>query len=293
MSASQTFYQLPLEQIKRQAQKPWVIKGITIFLALLLAWQMGALVWKFVKGAETPPPPSNVTAAAPKANQQSALKFLISHPLMNAASEKGASPEITSAPKTSLNLKLVGLLYSADKKQARAIIENKRDGGKSYGIGAKIGGLAEVHAIHPDKVILKRSGRFETLPLEVKTTEIKVTRVESGINGVDSQVQVSRSTTRYLRSATRSPQDFMRQFTITPAHYSGHLLGYKLKALRKPQLMKELGLKPDDVIAAINGTTLTDPKKMMEMYEELKHSNELQLSIINNGQRRELNISLN
>ncbi len=293
MSASQPFYQLPLEQIKRQAQKPWVIKGITVFLALLLAWQLGALVWKFLKGAETPPPPVTNSASAAKNKQLATLKHLITQPLMDAASEEGDSPAVTSAPKTSLNLKLVGLLYSSDNKQARAIIENKRDGGKSYGVGEKIGGLAEVHTIHPDKVILKRGGRFETLPLEVKTTEIKVTRVESGINGVDSQVQVSRSTTRYLRSATRSPQSFMRQFSITPAHYSGHLLGYKLKALRKPQLMNELGLKPDDVIAAVNGTTLTDPKKLMEMYEELKHTNELQLTIISNGQRRSINVSLN
>lgn len=297
MTARLSLPTLSMASLKTYGKNPFVVRITTVLLALIVAWQLGSLVWKVFQETDgTAPPP---IATAPAGNNRSAkiqpLPNLLSHPLIETKAAKGAAtPEVTSAPKTSLKLKLVGLMYSSDKTQARAIIENKKDGGKSYKTGDKIGRLAEVNAIHKDKVILLRGGRYETLPLELKTSKVKInTTKETNYDSEDTEVSLSRSTSRYLRSATRSPESFMRQFSATPATYSGHLLGFKLTAMRKPQLMEEMGLKPDDIIAAVNGTPINDPQKMMTLYEELKHTHDLTLTVINNGEKRDVSISLN
>ena len=84
----------------------------------------------------------------------------------NESIEKDATEEMTNVPETSLNLTLTGLVASDDKSIAAAIVENQ---GKqnTYGIGETIiGTRATLEQVLMDRVIIKQSGRLETLMLD-------------------------------------------------------------------------------------------------------------------------------
>jgi len=72
----------------------------------------------------------------------------------------------TVAPETRLKLTLSGVLAAtAEQQAARAIIAGPDGHGKSYTINDRLPGGAVVKEIHPDRVILTRHGKYETLRL--------------------------------------------------------------------------------------------------------------------------------
>jgi general secretion pathway protein C len=70
------------------------------------------------------------------------------------------------APETALNLKLKGILAFGSETASRALIADGSGKEKPYAVGDDVPGGAILKAIHADRVILERSGRFETLRLE-------------------------------------------------------------------------------------------------------------------------------
>jgi general secretion pathway protein C len=77
-----------------------------------------------------------------------------------------AAPQVqAAAPKTRLQLSLHGVAASGESRDARAIIAEPSGVERHYRPGDAVPGGAEVAEIHPDRVILLRNGRYETLPL--------------------------------------------------------------------------------------------------------------------------------
>ena len=84
-----------------------------------------------------------------------------------------AKKVVQNAPKTTLDLKLQGILSATDNSVARAIIsssKNKKAG--LYSVGENIKGAgASVKEIRAQEVILNRNGAVESLPLEKRNSK--------------------------------------------------------------------------------------------------------------------------
>lgn len=79
-------------------------------------------------------------------------------------------PVVKQAPKTTLDLKLQGILWATDGAMARAIIMSGKKTSKLYSIGESIDGAgASIKEIRDGEVILSRNGAEESLPLIKKT----------------------------------------------------------------------------------------------------------------------------
>jgi general secretion pathway protein C len=87
---------------------------------------------------------------------------------------KEAAPSIVQqAPQTKLKLDLLGIMASANTAYARAMIRVNSKRLKTYGIGDQIEDTdAKVYTVEEEKVILERSGKFESLPLIRAKVEI-------------------------------------------------------------------------------------------------------------------------
>ena len=73
---------------------------------------------------------------------------------------------------------------------------------------------------------------------------------------------------------------------------AGDLVGFRLDAVRNPQLMNEWGLDPTDVITAVNGVPLNSQGKLMVLYDKLKKQREFKLTLSNGGQERTITVDL-
>ena len=84
----------------------------------------------------------------------------------------------------------------------------------------------------------------------------------------------------------------MREFSVTPAMENGEFLGFRLKALRNPAILKEWGVDSDDVITAVNGIQLNTPGRIMVLYDKLKKEKEFEITLNNGGKSRTITVDL-
>jgi general secretion pathway protein C len=66
-------------------------------------------------------------------------------------------------PKTSLKLKLTGVLASPSPDEASALIEGPDRDTENYAINDELPGGATLKQVYPDRVVIERSGRLENL----------------------------------------------------------------------------------------------------------------------------------
>jgi general secretion pathway protein C len=275
---------------------------ITVVLVSYVSWQAGSLVWKLWLLNDESPQPTALIVLSPKKAAPELLQNLLRYPLIQSASITTQSAASIDAPKTSLKLKLVGLMYSTDKNQARAIIESPQDGARSYATHERVADKAEIYSIEPDRVILFHAGRQEALMLnpEHETSSIQPDTGNQPINNANkNQANKSQASTETKpasrRDSTNAPKnsaEVMRDFSATPVMENGKLQGFRLKALRNPEIMKELGIDPNDVITAVNGISLNAPGRVMVLYDKLKKQREFEITLNNSGNSRTITVDL-
>ena len=253
------------------------VLSITAVLAFFVLWQAGSLVWKLWLLNDESPQARALIPLSPKNTEPESLQNLLRYPLIQSASIPTTQGSASiDAPKTSLKLKLVGLMYSTDKNQARAIIENPKDGARSYATHERVADNAEIYSIEPDRVILFHAGKQEALMLD---PEHKTSSFQSDIGNQPID-------------APKNSAELMRDFSASPVMENGKLLGFRLKALRNPGIMKEWGINPNDVITAVNGIPLNAPGRVMVLYDKLKKQREFEMTLNNGGNSRTITVDL-
>jgi len=86
------------------------------------------------------------------------------------------------------------------------------------------------------------------------------------------------------------PQKVFSQLRITPVSKDGTINGYRFSHNDRA-LMREIGLTTRDVITAVNGVSVTDSGKLFAMMRDVDKLNELNLTILRNGQTQNVVIS--
>jgi general secretion pathway protein C len=271
--------------------------SITALLAIYVAWQAGSLVWKvWLLDSESTQAATVIPMSSGKAEPES-LQNVLRYPLIRSESMSvsGGAAAIDQ-PITSLNLKLVGLMYSPDKDQARAIIENPEDGASSYSIHERVADNAEIYSIEPDRVILLHAGRQEALMLDPEqesatapgTTDQPANERPAGQASANPGTAPGQSSA----SSPRKLDDVMRDFSATPVMEDGNLVGFRLAALRDPKILNDWGIDSSDVITAVNGMPLNSQGRVMFLYNKLKKEGEIELTLDNGGNSRTLTVEV-
>jgi len=271
---------------------------ITAVLAVFVSWQAGSLVWKLWLLNDESPQAIALIPLSSKNTEPELLQNLLRYPLIQSATTPTTQGSASiNAPKTSLKLKLVGLMYSTDRNQARAIIESPKDGARSYATHERVADKAEIYSIEPDRVILIHAGRQEALMLDPKhkTSSIQQdpgNQPTNDPNKNQTSTELQPVTSQNLTDVPKKMAEVMRDFSATPVMENGELLGFRLKAVRNPEIMKEWGIDPNDVITAVNGISLNAPGRIMVLYDKLKKQREFEITLNNGGNSRTVNVDL-
>ena len=269
----------------------WVSVGFTV----LIAHGAAQMTWLFA----TPTQTGGAQIDTNKAQQfkelagQARLRSLADLHLFGVAQQQTKPRAVTQeapidAPKTNLKLVLKGVFASNDPDKAMAIIADAAGKEKLYGVGAQVPGNATVHAIYPDRVILERNGRFETLqlPRQRLPENAVVARPFNRSAAVRSSSRLSADTSKKLQDIKqmlkKDPQSLWKQVRIEPVIQDGKVYGYKLSH-NDAQLMRSVGIENTDVITAVNGYPLDDPAVLYELLSEFDTASEISLTVERNG----------
>ena len=158
-------------------------------------------------------------------------------------------------------------------------------------------GGVSIKEIHPEYVVLERSGRLETLKLQ------KLSGVDGFGSGGKSNLQSGRSNSYSQGSPAAALKDIRSNIMKNPTSFgeyalpvvvkeNGKQIGYRLKPQQKGQMLSELGIESGDVITQINGVKLDNQQNGISALRKLSTAKNLNIVVKRNGAEVPLNISL-
>ncbi|PFG45571.1 type II secretion system protein C (GspC) [Vibrio sp. ES.051] len=274
---------------------------LTCLFIAVIGWILGKIVWLAIpQASDVPqwqPAVSNVVAS----NENSAIDF---NALQNAnlfgkyTEQKPVAieqPVVKDAPKTRLNLTLVGAVASSDPNTSLAVVANR---GKqaTYGLGEEIEGTrATLKAVLVDRVIIDNQGRDETLMmqgLEYKKLSESSRSARSQAQQVESSAGIGDELAQIREEIAKDPQSVFKYIAISPVKRDGGIVGYRVSPGRDAALFNDVGLKPGDIAVQLNGIDLSDPSSSVQLMQVMRDPQELNLTVERNGQQYEIYIQL-
>jgi general secretion pathway protein C len=282
--------QSPEQLVAKASQHlpPWV----ALTLVVLIAYYLARITWLLYPIGDqslwTPPHVTGNRTAQGSATTASAYDSITAAHLFGTASQNDAPAvvETEDAPETRLNLKLRAAVAATDSDSAHAIIADGSGNEKVYFVGSSIPGGASLHRVHADRIILNRGGVLETLRLPREfdgkgAAPAATRRTASARETASAQEMINANAASFVEIIR--PQPFMP---------NGKMKGYRVFPGRNRQQFIALGLRPGDLVTAINGVTLDDPSRGMEIFRTLGDATQVDVTVERAGQRQDLSLSI-
>ncbi|WP_321283416.1 type II secretion system protein GspC [uncultured Vibrio sp.] len=269
-----------------------------LFIALV-GWLLGKVVWLLIpQTAEiTPwrPTAGNVIAG----NNDNAIDFnaLQNAHLFGQYTENKPviidQPVVKDAPKTRLNLTLVGAVASNQVQSSLAVIAN-RGKQSTYGIGEEIEGTrATLKAVLVDRVIIDNQGRDETLMMQgVEYNKLSESPQLRRAQAVQQEPVVGDKLEQIREEIAQDPKSVFKYISISPVKNGDDIIGYRVAPGREAALFNDVGLESGDIAVQLNGIDLSDPSSSAELMQIMSDPQELNLTVVREGQQYEIYIQL-
>lgn len=260
---------------------------VTWILALALAVQ-AALILTNLAGAGARPTDAGSPAAASAAPARRVdLAALINAHLFGAASAPEAA-NAGNAPHTTMSLVLAGVLAQDDPQQGYAIVGESAAAARLFAVGDSIPGGARLHSVYSDRILLERDGTIESLGLPRQSTGAAAPPPALPPAAAAENPAFERMR-RVIEENPGAVGDIMRP---QPVFAQGRQRGYRVYPGRNRAAFVQLGLRPGDLVTAINGTPLDDPARGMEIFRTIGSQPEVRVTISRNGRQQELVLNM-
>jgi general secretion pathway protein C len=299
-----------LENLVTSNQLPWLV---SILLVLLIGWQMANFTWGLIPVPDSPYQTASTSLVNQKRPQQSdmsasaELAQVASLKLFGSAAKKEVTKKIdTRAPDTPLNLTLYGVFVAEKPEEGAAIIGASGSEQKYHKVGSAIMSDVTLQAVFSDRVVILRGGKSEVLrfpkskDMETTTTQRRASRTVSRSTSTFDMIPIGQSgsssganLSRYREMLRDEPLKIFEHVRFVPVRAREGTKGYRILPQKNRELYNKLGVRPSDLVTAVNGIQLTDDREAMKLIDKLKDAQSLEVEIIRNGQPRSFTFDLN
>src|SRR5271156_2048649 len=266
---------------------------VSLGLAALIAVELARIAIALLSGGPVKSPQPELENIAPRRGQHAALDIqsVVSAHLFGIATADPSTQDPANAPPSTSNLALSGTIATQDPKRGVAIIS---DGGpaKVYSVGDNVGS-ASLHSVYLDHVILDRSGALESLILpRLIGPGLHARPITRRGGGADPRTAAAVDNIRHL--VQQDPGILDQVMRTVPSYDSaaGKLRGFRAYPGRNRQIFSKLGLKPGDLVTAINGAALDDPQRSQEVFNTIQTSDHVTVDVERGGQKQEITLNI-
>ncbi|MBK7249921.1 MAG: type II secretion system protein GspC [Gammaproteobacteria bacterium] len=202
-----------------------------------------------------------------------------------------AGSQTGSAPQTTMSLVLAGVLAEDDPLKGYAIVGESAASAKLYAVGDTIPGGARLHSIYSDRVLIDRGGVIESLSLPRQSTGGAPVTSQPGAPppAASAGSPVFERMRRLVDENPSAVADIMRP---QPVFAQGRQRGYRVYPGRNRAAFVQLGLRPGDLVTAINGTPLDDAARSMEIFRTIGSQPEVRVTLSRNGRQQDLVLNM-
>lgn len=283
-----------------------------LVMALALLWMvisLTQLLWQWL----SPPPevmPTEVPLAAPTGAEYNLT--LAQFRLFGSAVDP-AGGAYADAPETALSLILKGTSSHHEQQLARAVIADDQQAEKVYKVGDEFPNGVRVLAIYPDRVVLNAAGRIEVLRLRQAMASSGaatgagaapappvVAPGADGLIGLNNMAPTAPGSVNPMvvsapidweavrQQAIADPGSIAKAFSVLPVMVDGKLAGVRVSSNTYGEQLAQAGLKPDDVVTAVNGRKLDSIESGYAALESLKTAGSVTLTVSRDGAEKTL-----
>lgn len=277
--------------LKGAANGPWLA---SMLLAALIAVEVariaiGAFGASPLKAPQPAGPQRPPTSGQPPLN----IQKVVSAHLFGVATADASAADPADAPASSANLVLAGTIATQDPKHGIAIISEGGGPSTVYSVGESVGG-ASVHSVYMDRVLLDRGGSLEALilPRLLDGPQAAAAPRANAVFGGNPRVA---SAAENLRRKVQQDPGILNEIMRTVPSYdnkAGKLRGFRAYPGHNRMIFTKLGLRPGDLVTAINGTPLDDPQRSKEVLNTVQSSDHATVTIERAGQRQDITLNV-
>lgn len=212
-----------------------------------------------------------------------------------AVADLSAPGEIETAPVSTLNLMLKGIVAVRPMRRALAVIAERGGAGeKLYSQGEEISANVVIKEIHPDRVIISRGAILETLFLEgfqkpASTQNSPATGtaaraagdyIQPRGDGINWQIKQN-----YWEEKLADIPGLAREVGVEVYSENSQQKGYRLIAIQNSKLLNSLGLLPGDILLSVNGRPMNNIQEGLAAYQQIKSGGQVTVEINRSGRR--------
>jgi general secretion pathway protein C len=264
---------------------------VSWFLAVLIAVELARIAVSLLGGGPVKSPQAAVsTRPAPAQHAGLDIQSVVSAHLFGVATVDPSTQDPANAPESTANLVLTGTIATQNPKRGVAIIS---DGGPSkvYSVGDNIGG-ASLHSVYLDHVILDRGGALENLQLPRLLGPGMRGPAVVRRPGADPRSQAAVDNIRRLVQQDPGLLDQVMRTVPSFDSAANKLRGFRAYPGRNRAIFSKLGLKPGDLVTAINGTALDDPQRSQEVFNTIQNSDHVTVTVERGGQKQDISLNI-
>jgi general secretion pathway protein C len=262
-----------------QANGPSAVAWV---LGALIAVELARIAAALLSGQVKSPEPV-VEASAPRPKPGVNVQAVVAAHLFGVAVAEPSAQDPNNAPLSSANLMLAGTIATENPKKGIAIIT---DGGPSkvFAVGDSVNG-ASLYSVYLDHVILDRGGKLETLLLprrfaggsQAAPPRLAAVRAAQPIPPVKHMASVLAQVMRPVASYDSA---------------AGKFRGFRAYPGRNRAMFTQLGLKPGDLVTAINGQPLDDAQRSEHVMNTIQTEASVTVTIERGGNRQDISLNV-
>jgi general secretion pathway protein C len=256
----------------------------TWVLAFALAVQAAVIVTNLAGSTK---PPKAVPGPLMQSHSQSVDVAAITSAHLFGESPIVASRQSAAEQQSNLPLVLVGIIAADDPQDGLAILGENAAAAKVYAVGDSVPGGAKLHSVLSDRVEIERNGNLEYLLLPRQLQSGPAAPPSTA--ALQTQVPIVDRMRKLISDDPGLMADIMRP---QPVFAQGKQKGYRVYPGRNRQAFTRLGLRPGDLVMAINGTPLDDPARGQEIFRTLGSSSEAHITVMRSGQQQDLTLNI-
>lgn len=253
------------------------------------------------------PPPDDIWHPVPRSNSASDagnagpdfdLDRLLGAELFGSYDKEEASPEdsIEDAPETRLSLKLLGVYAADERSMSRAIIASAREDAEIYAIGDTISRNVTLHSVLADRVVISREGTLETLRMERDQLDEGSAARDTRSSATDSgnlRARDPEQLAEIRNELLQNPGNVTDYIRVVPASSGGQQRGYRIYPGRERALFEAAGMRPGDLVTAVNGVPLDSAQRAMSLLKELRDARSINVTVERGGNEQNYTLSIN
>lgn len=280
-----------------------------VVLTLLLVWMLARTFWLLVPGDDgLGAGTSRELVVASSAPTVSIAKW---HLFGNAPQHLSAR---RNAPETTLSLSLRGTLADADPLTGMAVITDEQGAEHAWRVGDEITPGVTLEEVHADRVVILHAGAQEVLVLQRDDVSGPVEPIPQVMRGRAAPRNTAAAGNAAALTSFEPPNiahgamdwqktldkvgggdtaEMAKNVRIDPVLDDGKISGVRVSAANgDPALMARLGLRPSDIVTAVNGVPVDSVARGQQILESLRNATSVRVTVTRDGAPAEITMQL-